>query len=272
MATLDELEKSVEASRPVELYTFSFGAEVFRFTSAEGTVTFSGADYEPLSLKRSNPVQAKEQKSTALRITLPTDSDPARPFIAIQPSLTMDVLIQRVQPDAVPASASIVMFDGFVSSVSFEDEKAEFRCIPFNELFTREMPRFQYQGLCNHVLYDARCKVVEGSFKHTGTVLGVVGKEIQIQGLPTAGLPFIGGYVEIPGGSEQRLIIDQVGITVTVLFPFLADVSGGSLDAFQGCDHTATTCAQKFNNILNHGGHPFVPTINPFNQTQITKE
>jgi len=272
MATLSELEKSIESSRPVELYTFTIGAQNFLFTSAEGIVTFGGTDYAPLPVKRSNPTQSKEQRSTALRITLPSDSDPARPYIAVQPSEQMTVIIQRIQPDAVPGGTSIIMFDGFVSSVSFEDETAELRCIPFNELFTREIPRFQYQGLCNHVLYDARCKVVAGSFKHSGTVLGVVGTKIQIQGLPTAGLPFIGGYVEIPGGSEQRLILDQTGIEVTILYPFLQDVSGGTLDAFQGCDHTATTCAQKFNNILNHGGHPFVPTINPFNQTQITKE
>lgn len=272
MATLDELERSIEGSRPVELYTFTLGPDVFRYTSAEGPVTFSGTDYLPLPLKRTSPTQSKEQRSTALRITLPTTSDPAEPFIAIQPSDTMNVTIIRVQPSAAPATASIVMFDGFVSSVSFKDDTAEMRCIPFNELFTRQIPRFQYQGLCNHVLYDARCKVSSASFKHTGTVLGVSGNEVTIQALPTAGSPFIGGYIEIPGGSEQRLILDQVGTTVTVLFPFKQTISGGSIDAFQGCDHTAETCAQKFSNILNYGGFPFVPVINPFNQTQLTKE
>jgi len=272
MATLDEIERSIEGSRPVELYTFTLGPDVFRYTSAEGTVTFAGTDYPSLPLKRTSSTQAKEQKSTAVRITLPATSDPAQPFIAIQPSARMTVSVIRVQPDAVPATASIVMFDGFVSSIAFENDKAEMRCIPFNELFTRQIPRFQYQGLCNHVLYDSRCKIVSAGFKHTGTVLSVVGNEVTIQGLPSAGNPFIGGYLEIPGASEQRLILDQVGTTVTVLFPFKQVISGGSMDAFQGCDHTAETCAQKFGNILNYGGFPFVPVINPFNQTQLTKE
>jgi len=272
MATLDELEQSIESGQPVELYTFSIGAQQFRYTSSKGTVSFSGTDYIPLAMTRSSATQAREQRSTALRITLPTVSDPASLFIAVQPSSEMTVLIQRIQPDAVPATSSIVMFDGYVSSVVFKDSITEFRCIPFNELFTREIPRFQYQGLCNHILYDARCKAVAGSFKHSGTVLSVSGNQVQIQGLPAGSLPFIGGYVEVPGGSEQRLIIDQAGTTVTILMPFKEDILGGTIDAFQGCDHTAITCAQKFANILNYGGFPDVPTVNPFQQTQFTKE
>jgi uncharacterized phage protein (TIGR02218 family) len=272
MATLDTIEKSIESSRPVELYTFIQGTRIFLQTSAESTVTFNGSDYEPLGgLKRSGTTESREQKTTAVSVTLPTDSDIARPFISIQPSEEMTVEIQRVQPDSVPVT-SIIVFEGYVSSVAFKDEIATFRCIPFNELFGRQIPRFQYQGLCNHVLYDARCKIAAGAFKSSGTVLGVNGREIQIQNLPTAGLPFIGGFLRIPGTNEQRLILDQVSTTVTVLMSFAVDISGGTIDAFQGCDHTAETCARKFDNIINYGGFPFVPIINPFEQTQITKE
>jgi len=273
MATTDALEKSIEGSRPVELYTFVQGSDQFFYTSAEGTVSFLGTDYLPLSIKRGNPVQSREQKSTQLVLTAPAVSDIATPFIPVQPSVEMTVSIQRIQPDETPSlSTSILMFEGFVSSVAFKDEIAEFRCIPFNELFTREIPRFQYQGLCNHVLYDTRCKVNKALFQHSGAVLSVDGNQIQISGLPTTNLPFIGGYIEIPGVGQPRLVLDQVGDVVTILIPFTQDVVGVTIDAFQGCDHTATVCAQKFNNILNYGGFPFVPTVNPFQQTQITKE
>jgi len=274
MSTLDQLEVSVETSRPVELYTFTMGASTWKFTSAEGDVTFNSITYSPIAIKRGSTTQSKEQKSTVLTISLPTLEEVVAQFISIQPSDTLNVTIQRIQPDAVPATTSIMMFQGYVSSVSFKDELAEMRCIPFNELFSRQVPRFQYQGLCNHVLYDSRCKASEGSFKHSGTALTVSGggTVIEVQALPTSGTPFVGGYLQIPGGSEERLIIAQTSIAVTILYPFKANVAGGTVDAFQGCDHTAVTCAQKFSNILNYGGFPFVPTINPFSKSQLMKE
>jgi len=272
MATFDELEQSVELSRPVEVYDFVIGSDQYRYTSAEGTVTASGVDYTPVPLKRGNPVQSREQKTTALTITLPSDDAAVTPFIAIQPSSRMLITIRRVQLDSVPA-VTIVVFEGYVASIAFRGETAELRCIPFNELFTREMPRFQYQGLCNHVLYDGGCTLAAGgAFKHSGSVLGVTGRDVNVQSLPTSGDPFVGGYLEIPGGSEQRLIVAQSGTIVTLLMTFRANISGGTIDAFFGCDHTPETCSQKFSNIINYGGFPFVPTVNPFEQVQITKE
>jgi len=273
MATFSDLETSVELSRPIELYTFTVGNETYRYTSTEGTVTFGGTDYEPIAgLKRSKITRSKEQKSTVMTIQIPTSNPVPTAFIAVQPSSTITVTVWRIQPDAVP-EVSIVVFDGYVSGVAFKDTVAELRCVPFNELFNRETPRFQYQGLCNHVLYDNGCQVNEASYKYSGTVIGVIeGIQVDIAGLPSAGTPFVGGYLEIPDKSEQRLIISQSGTIVTILLPFKAAISGGTIDAYYGCDHTPQTCARKFSNILNYGGFPFVPTSNPFNLTQFTKE
>ena len=166
MATLDELEKSSELSEPVELYSFALGATTYQRTSSEGVVTYLGTNYTPLEIKRSNPQQSKEQKATALTITLPSASDVVTDFIAVQPSRQMTVQVLRIQPSAAIA-ASIIIFDGFVASIAFKDHIAEARCIPFNELVNREVPRFQFQGLCNHELYDARCKVVAAKRFHS---------------------------------------------------------------------------------------------------------
>jgi len=273
MSTLDQLEVSIEDSRPIELYEFQISGTTYRRTSSEGTVTYSGVDYTPVAIKRTAYQEAKEQKSTSITIKIPTDDVIATNFIAVQPSYIMNVTVYRIQPNSVPATASIIMFAGYVASVAFKDEICELRCIPNNELFTREMPRFSFQGLCNHILYDSGCGLSEGSYLHSGKVLGVTDDVLlTIQALPTTGSPFIGGYVSLPDGSESRLIIDQSGTQVRILYPFKQNVSGGTLYAYQGCDHSVTTCAQKFNNVLNYGGFPFVPSINPFNKQQLTKE
>lgn len=273
MATLDDLELSVEGSRPVELYVFAFGGTSYLRTSAEGTVTFNGSDYTPTPLKRTAANESREQKSTGITITLPTSEEIAENFIAVQPSSIMTIQILRIQPDAVPTTASVIMFDGYVAAVTFKDDICEMRCIPHNDLFTREMPRYTYQGLCNHELYDTGCTLSAGSYKYSNSVLGVTDDVwINVQALPSSGNPFIGGYMQIPDGSEQRLIIDQSGTSVKILYPFKQSISGTTVDCYQGCDHTVTTCAQKFGNAINYGGFPFVPSINPFNKQQLTKE
>jgi uncharacterized phage protein (TIGR02218 family) len=273
MATLAELEQSIESSRPIELYTIVVGSTTYRYTSSEGSVSFGGSDYVPIAgLKRSKITQAKEQKSTVMTVQIPSANDVAQEFVAIQPSTQVTIRVNRIQPDAIPA-ASLVIFDGYISGVAFKNRIAEMRCVPFNEQFNRETPRFQYQGLCNHVLYDNGCTINEALHKYSGTVIGIGdGTQIDIAGLPSADTPYIGGYLELPDKSEQRLIIDQSGSVVTILLPFKASISGGTIDAYEGCDHTPQTCARKFSNILNYGGYPFVPTSNPFNLTQFTKE
>jgi uncharacterized phage protein (TIGR02218 family) len=236
-------------------------------------VTFNGTDYSPLPIKRTAWQESRENKSNTITITLPTDDEISANFLGIQPSALMDVQVLRIQAQAVPATASLIMFEGYVASAAFKDQICEFKCVPHNEVFFRTMPRFNYQGLCNHVLYDSRCGVLAGSYKYSGKVLGVTNEvDISIQALPTTGTPFVGGYLQIPDGSEQRLIISQTGTTVKILYPFKQSISGTTVDVYQGCDHTAETCAQKFGNILNYGGFPFVPSVNPFNKQQLTKE
>ena len=41
-------------------------------------------------------------------------------------------------------------------------------------------------------------------------------------------------------------------------------VVGQDVDVFAGCDHTVDTCDQKFDNVINYGGWPYVPSKNPF--------
>lgn len=274
MADFDTTEKSIELARPVELYRFQQDATVWRYTSAEAVVTYNGQDYEPRSpMKRSSTKKQKEEGNTNVTISCPFDLEPILRFRDVLAPKAMEVTVLRIHEDAAPA-ADLIVFEGYIASVAFRDEFAEARLEPFNGFLKREIPRFTYQGLCNHDLYDSRCKINNGSFKHTGAVNAVSGNTIQITGLgaSAAAGAYIGGYIDFGGGTEQRMILDQSGDTVTLLLPFYNTVLSQNVDVFQGCDHSATTCAVKFNNILNYGGHPFVPTSNPFNLTSFTKE
>lgn len=282
MADFDTLE-SGPLSRPADLYRFDYGTELFLFTSANETITFDGADYTPLELKRSSPnVNPRERQATNVKINAPATVRPFVDFIGIQPALRLEVIISRIQLDEGPTpspldsspqplanpTSAFVLFEGFVTSIVFKGRSCSVELSPFNAQFAREVPKFKYHSLCNHVLYDAQCGVLQNLFTQSGVVTAATGNTITVTGF--TGTAFTAGFVQNQAGTDFRMIIEQAGDTFTLLLPFRA-IIGDTVDAFQGCDHTVVTCRDKFNAVPQFGGFPLVPGTNPFSQGQFVK-
>ena len=282
MASFNELETGRE-SRPVDLYRFDYGAEVFRFTSGDSEITFDGVIYTPLQIKRSTPtLNPRNKENNKIKLEAPADERPFEDFVSIQPAERLECLITRIQldesisspliqsPEVPPApTTGFIIFDGFVTSISFSGRTCSIDMNPFNDQFGREVPRYKYQGICNHVLYDSACQVDPNSFSQTGTVNGVDGNTITVSGF--SGSAFTGGYVRNESGTDYRMIIQHSGDSFTMLLPFRESILGSEVTAFQGCDHSVETCRDKFSNVANFGGYPLIPGINPFTQGQLIK-
>jgi len=225
----------------------------------------------------------KERRNTKLQLDINNAERPFRDFIGIQPASRLECTISRIQldektiptspvsspePVAAPATA-FVLFQGYVTSIAFKGRTCKAEMNPFNEQFSREIPRYKYQSLCNHVLYDSQCTIDSNLFKQTGIVNGVSGNNISVSGF--TGTAFTGGYVQNAAGNDYRMIIEHSGDTFTLLLPFRENILNASVTAFQGCDHTVQTCKTKFNNVINFGGFPLVPGVNVFSKGQFAK-
>lgn len=288
--TFLELETSREESRPVDLYRFDYGPEIFRFCNTEDPVTFGGATYTPLEIRRGSPtVNPREQRSQKIVLEAPSGERPFADFASIQPARKLEVTITRIQldetqfglgsPQPSPLYPSpelpiiphvgFIIFDGYITSVAFEGRTCKIDCNPDTEQFNREVPRYKYQSLCNHVLYDSQCAVDRNLFKQSGLVNGVDGNTISVGGF--TGSAYTGGYVQNASGTDFRMIIQHSADVFTLLLPFATDPLGSTVTAFQGCDHSVATCKAKFNNVVNFGGFPFIPTKNPFEQNAFAK-
>jgi hypothetical protein len=76
---------------------------------------------------------------------------------------------------------------------------------------------------------------------------------------------FIGGFVEIVGSSDFRMVLDQDGDDLELLLPFVTTPT--LVNVFAGCSHDPESphgCGPKFDNGDNYGGFFYVPTKNPF--------
>jgi hypothetical protein len=283
MPTFDELERGGEG-RPVDLYRFDFGVETFRFTNVDQEITFSGAPYIPLPIKRGNStLNPKERNNTKMALEVPADTRPFSDFVGVQPASRLECSITRIQldesvagspipsPEPAPApTTGFVIFEGFVTSIAFSGRTCSLDLNPFNQQFTREVPRFKYTGLCNHILYDSFCALDKNSFSQSGVVNGISGNVITISGF--TGTAFTGGYIENAAANDFRMIIAHSSDAMTILLPFREDVLGTTVKCYQGCDHSVTVCRDKFANVPNFGGFPLVPGKNPFTQAQFTKK
>ena len=269
MTSFDVFESSVESSRPIEIYTIAVGAVSYRFTSHSSAITIGVNTWNPIPISRASISQGVEERRRTLSIDLPADSSFAQQYLSVPPGQKATVSIIRLQRDESPTfNTQVLIFKGNVASVRFSDDGiyATIVARSIESAQNRTIPRFTFMGLCNHVLFDNGCKVNSALFSQTGMVTAVSGNVITVAGANSRPDGYwTGGWCKPVGVSDFRLILSHTGNDLRLLLPFSSSVSGADVQIFAGCDHTLTGhCATKFDNVLEFGGFPFVPSKNPF--------
>lgn len=274
--TYDAFASSLEGNRPVEIYRIVQGGSTWEFTSWESAVTISSLTYAPEAISRGRIGQTQGDSTSVLEVTVPSGNAFAKRFAASTPGSLASITIQRYQFGDGATPEVITIYEGKIASVSFEEDEsvAQINCTPRTSAQSRPIPRFTYQNLCNHVLYDGGCKVdnSDARWRLSAVVSALVGNVITVTGAGAFGASWwAGGLVEIGGGTDSRLVLSQSGDDLQLLLPFPSSIVGQTVLVLAGCDHNIATCDTKFNtpedpdsNAINYGGFAFVPTKNPY--------
>lgn len=275
MATRDVLERSIEGSKPLEVYSFSLGTDEFRFTSADDDVTLSGDIFPVESISRNNVATGQDERGKILEVTVPITNIFAAQYLLIPPGQRATCTVRRLQRDETPTfDTQELVFKGFVQSVRFPDDAIAVIAVQTLEAsVSRTIPRFTFQGLCNHILYDDQC-LVDPNLHNivSALVTAEVDNTITVTGAAASGNKFAGGYVRPTGVTDFRLVLEQSGDVLTLQLPFAKSVLSQTVDAFAGCNHVVDgDCLLVFDNVPEFGGYAFVPKKNPFTTTiQVT--
>lgn len=265
--TYSSFEGSVESGQPVEFFAIEIGPVSYHLTSGEDQQTVLGNVYVPEVIHRGKIDLAQEARTTILEVMMPSSHPFPLSYVNQIPGQKATMTIYRLHRDDTPTPQVIVIFEGSVQSVSFEQQGkvARLAVVPASYSKARTIPRFTFQGACNHVLGDARCKVDENAFKFTSTVTAVAGNVVTLAGANAyPDRYFTAGRIDLLGAVDSRLVLAHVGSLLTILFPFGSGILGTTVTAFAGCAHDGTACF-GFNNTINFGGWPFIPQKNPFN-------
>jgi uncharacterized phage protein (TIGR02218 family) len=268
MANFDTLESSVEESSPIELYTITIGSEVHRYTSNSADITITGNTWAAEPISRSK-IEKSSGRKEVLLTTFSAQNTFARSFMGIVPGQRAFLTIIRLQRDESPAfNTQILIYKGQISGGKYSGNgtKIELQSRSVEAATSRTIPRFTFMGMCNHILFDNGCKKSSAGFTVTGPVATIADTVYTVTG--ANGQPdgfWTGGWVTPVGTNDYRMVLTHVGNDITLLLPFATDITGTDVEIYAGCDHTlAGACANKFDNVLEFGGFPFVPTKNVF--------
>lgn len=266
-------------------FTRNFAGTVLteRFTSYETALTYAFNTYAVRKLTHGEIRQGLALDRDELRIDC--DGLTVAPLLAaatLRNEVPLSLKVMAVEVTSPGAAANAVtVFTGEVVSASIRGKMMTAKASPGGSRFDRKAPRFYLQPGCNHALFSTGCGLLSSDWVHTASITATaagfpfvftLGSLARAGGVElTAANSFAGGWVEIGTGTAlQRLpivassVVTGAALTITLSrdpYPF-PSVST-TVRLYPGCDGRRTTCADRFNNYLNFGGHPFVPASNP---------
>lgn len=276
MANYAEIELSYEAGRPIEIYDIAYSGNRWHYTNDVEELHFDNALYVPIPIERGETEENGDAEKANMEIKISRNSTMADVFKVTPPSEPVTITIRQYHKGARlvnPDLQTAVVWKGRVINVSWEDDEMVLTTESvFSSLLRIGVTR-KYSRQCTHALYGTGCKLNRDDFKVVAVATKQQGATITIpHGKPANW--FAGGYITYrnreTSAIERRAIKENNETTVTVTaFPLGLTSGKTEVTIYAGCDHTHGTCKNKFKNIINYGGQPYIPILNPFGGSTI---
>lgn len=259
-------ERSVQDSRPRELYVFATPTATTRIASFPVDVVYSGNTYTSVPTSRSSLQSldcSKEQND--FTVELPATHPLPQSYASYVPPRELMCTVLRYQ---AVSGVALAIGSGYVTALAFKERMASFRIPGASDAFAVQIPSASCTRICNHVLYDARCGLSRATYELAVTISTIASDRKSITVSTVGAAPnnyYQFGELVHAASSERRMITSQVGTTISFSYRLpLSIVVGNALSLFPGCDHSVRTCRDKFANVNAFGGFPLLPNANPF--------
>lgn len=258
----------------VSLYEFRWGETVWRYTSADQTITITigtdDFDFEPIAISDNGMVQGGSANND-LTVEVQQNIPLVDLFRSTPPAGEIALTVRR-RHQGDDADDWFVWWIGTVANVKkgrVSDATIIGRTLLHS--FRRTGLRLSWTRGCPHMLYDSECRVNPADFGHATTITAI-NSDGTISVASAGGRPagyYDGGFLEwaatTEGTLDQRSIESSATATRFRIFGSTDRLQAGmSITIYPGCDLTGTTCAEKFNNLANYGGFEQMTGDNPF--------
>ncbi|MDR2550027.1 MAG: DUF2163 domain-containing protein [Desulfobulbus sp.] len=253
-------EQSTYAGHPLELYRFSMADRQWLYTGADHEVAFGEDLYQPVYIKRGGFTRGGDTRKSSVDIEVGASNPVALPFRTGWLAQTMVVTIHRHHYED---NEFVLLWKGRITGCKWAGSVATLTSESVFTLFRRAGLRRVYQIGCPHPLYGPACRLNANAWQVAGIAATVNGNAVTVAAAANrpAGY-FTGGMLR--AGSEYRMIVAHSGNRI-VLVDAMADLAeGAAVTLWPGCDRSTGCCNDRFRNLDNFGGLPFLPGKNPF--------
>lgn len=262
-------DRSIQDGEPVEFYKFSSPLGTFRYTSDSRPGVCNGEMYLvlPGGIDRTS-IETGSVVDTLMTMdfTAPSDSELAKLYCYQITPEEMVVEVRRAHRGDDWNTEWRMEWQGLGLDTSVSGRLATIKTGSILQTKLRgNTASIYYQRMCNHVLFDERCKVDRGDWTITATVTKVQRQLITVDNDGTGDGELKAGEIEVVRTGERRTIYDNQNNIVTIGYPFGDAKEGDEVRLVFGCDHKRLGhCKARFDNVVNYGGFDFIPTVNPF--------
>jgi uncharacterized phage protein (TIGR02218 family) len=257
-----------------DLYTITLaGGTVARYTSADVDIPWNSSTFSSkgpvLSRSKIRCVIGVEVDTLDLEVTAQSQHLlGGAPWLSVCRSGGLDgarVKLERAFMSAwgqAPAG-TIWLFEGRVADLEVGRTTAKIQIKSDLDLLNVQMPRNLYQPGCLHTLYDAGCTAIKASFGTATTATSGSTAGLVKCGLGQVDDYFTLGTITFTSGVNvgvSRSVKKYTTGALQLMRPLLNPPGiGDTFTAYAGCDKSTTTCQNRFSNLPNFRGFPFVP-------------
>ncbi len=252
-------EEISSENQPVELFYFFSGNNFKRYyTSSDKDLVYNGVTYTAIPIRRSNILNTDDLSRSPVNIELEVSDHLIQGFITAVYGKSVNVIVYR-KHDAHVA----VFWQGRVITSNISGNICTLNCESILTAIKRTGLKEKFQISCRHVLYSDECRVNQNNYLTNLIVTEVNDNVITVTGITQSDNYFKDGFVVFDNYQYRGIIRNtSTVITLDLMIPKLE--IGDTLKCYPGCNYLRSTCEDKFNNDINYGGFPWIPSKNPF--------
>lgn len=248
----------------VELYKFTCGTATYTYmATSEETYIYDGLTYQPKYMYRTSLSFSSDFAKDTITLTVPANNDVAAMFLVSRPEFSLGLEIYQ---GTFHSGNFVSVWQGFVTGGGFDFSGTAHSCELSCETKISRMERLglirKYQLSCPHTLYSTACGASIAGATTTATVDTVSGTVVTFTSTPSSLSHYVLGQIVKSDGS--RRLITSYGTSSIIMERAFTLEAGDSVVLYKGCDKTVSVCKNRFGNILNYGGFPYMPDIDPF--------
>jgi uncharacterized phage protein (TIGR02218 family) len=254
-----QYESTPHLGCPVELFDFIVEGEHYRYVSHDEDVTLEGYLWSAAIISRSSFSKGSELARTSIDVSTTLDLPVVTKFVGGMPESQVQLWVYRVHLTD-PDLQKIQIWTGQITTLKRSDRNMTLKGeIPDTDLKSVGLRR-RIQRTCPHPLYGIGCFVNKQNYLAYMTVTEVLagGKQLGTN-IADCSL-YIGGLLSalVAGHWKYRFVSNGHTNYVFLAHPAPWIAVGTVLAAYPGCNTTTTHCSNRFNNLVNFGGFPYL--------------